>query len=216
MVFLNDMDKLVAIAEQAGRQPRWSAFAEFCRLRGQGVRGEAFKRLDAFVDEAAAWDFRARLDFVEWVLDESRQFTDPASLLAHPAKTRLIVPTVREWLEQSLDDAQPHLWLGLLRCDDPSLHLERALELDPSCDLARTTLTQWILADVDYNQHELPAFYIHDPRDDLSALDQAARLVDGAAVGPWADEARREISELLARAKEWLAKHPGLADFAVH
>jgi hypothetical protein len=164
-------------------------------------------QLNCFLDDASAWGFSARLAFTRWALGESRRFSDPGFLLPQPAQERLILPTVRAWLDIAPSDAEPHLWLGLLRCDDPSRHLERALELDPTCELARRTLTEWILADIEYNQHHLPNYYIHDPHDDLKALDQASTLVEGSAVDEWTTEIHREIIELRTRAEDWLRSH---------
>ncbi len=173
-------------------------------------------RLEVFIEAASRWSFDERLAFCMWLLEESRRLFDPTLLLSQPLYTRLVVPAVREWREQSPDDARPHLWLGMLRCDDPSLHLEHALRLDPSCELARVTLTQWILGDVEYNQHELPAFYIHDPRDDLVALDRADGLASDSAEQAWVEGVRREIADLRMRAEGWLAEHPLPGDFAIH
>ena len=103
----------------------------------------------------------------------------------------------------------------MLRCDDPSRHLEGALELDPTCELARMTLVDRILGHVDMSQHELPAFYIDDPREDLKALDKAQGFADGGADGAWIDAAKQRITELRALATEWLAWHPEKRDFAV-
>jgi hypothetical protein len=214
MPYGRDMDALLARAEEARLRPDWTGFAEFCQLRGTGVRVAAMKALKRFVDGAVSWDYAARLAFSRWVLEASRQLADPLLLLPQPAWVRLIVPTVREWREHAPNDAQPYLWLGMLRCDDPSLHLKRALKLDPSCELARVTLTQWILADIDYNQHELPAFYIHDPRDDLTALDQAENLAGESADRAWGESVRREVAELRKYAEDWLAAHPQRGDFA--
>jgi len=165
-------------------------------------------QLDRFLAETSGWDFALRLAFTTWALEESRQFSDPALLLPQPVHARLIVPTVREWLDIAPTEAAPHLWLGLLMCDDPARHLERALELDASCEPARQSLSQWILADIDYNQHHLPEYYLNDPRDDLNALDVAARLTDGSSVERWSNEARQEIAELRARAEDWIGKRP--------
>ena len=108
------------------------------------------------------------------------------------------------------------MWLGLLGCDTPAEHLDRALELDAGCEPARQTLVQWILASVEYNQHELPNFYIHDPQVDLPELRRALELSDGSDDQDWAMNTRREVSELRTRAEDWLANHPREGDFAVH
>jgi len=112
--------------------------------------------------------------------------------------------------------AEAHLWLGLLRCDDPSEHLADALKLDPNCEQARQVLVEWIIGDIEYNQHELPSFYIHDPREDLAALDRAADLLAGASTSEETFRQKLEIAELRRRAEGWLAAHPLPGDFAKH
>ena len=94
------------------------------------------------------------------------------------------------------------------------VHVERALDLNPQLDLARKTLVQWILADIDYNQHEMPWLYIHDPRDDLKLLDRAELLMREGGSPKWVEATRQEIPELRKQAKQWLAAHPCDGDFA--
>jgi hypothetical protein len=215
MVYYSDIDRLPAVARRAEERPEWRAYAEFCDLRGRGIRKQALERLDRFIAEAATWPFDRRLDFVTWILRESKAFRDRGSCLPQPLLASLIVPTVRSWRENAPEDAEPSLWLGLLRCDNPSRHLEEALELDATCNEARKTLVKWILEDVEVNQHELPAFYINDPRDDLKSLDQAGLLTTGSEDGAWIEATRPAISRLRARAEKWLDAHPREGDFAV-
>jgi hypothetical protein len=212
----SDMDRLANLAVRARERPEWMGFAQYCELRGQGIRAGALNAVGQFLRQTGTWTFGARLQFTRWVLDESVAFLDPSALLPQTIQAGLVVPTLREWSASNPQEPQSYLWLGLLRCDDPLRHLERALELDSTCEAARQMLTQWILADVDYNQHELPASYIHDPRVDLRDLIRAEQLVDDSATGAWAKATRVEIAELRGRAEVWLAAHPREGDFAVH
>jgi hypothetical protein len=211
-----DMDALVRLAKDVRLRPEWTAFAEFCELRGHGRRTESLQRLGVFLTDAASWPFDARLDFVKYILEKSDSVVDRSILLPQTICERLLVPTLRQWAASAPYDALPHLWLGLLRCDVPAAHLEHALELNPSCYVARKTLTEWILGEVEYNQHELPAFYIHDPRHDLEKLDRADVLVSPMASDAWVAKVKQEIAELREQAKSWLAAHPGESDFAIH
>jgi hypothetical protein len=203
-----DMDKLIFLAAEAKKEDAWRDFSQFCAYRGHGVRAVAFQKLDEFLQAATSWPFDKRLTFSRWLLGRKRQFYDVRVVIPHSLREQLIVPTVRQWCEVSADGAEPHLWLGLLRCDDPSQHLEQALKLDPSCEMARQTLTQWILRDVDYNQHELPSGYLNDPGEDLTSLHQASELTAGSKEGEWARQAQHEIADLRARAEAWIVSHP--------
>ena len=216
MPYNSDLDELKRLAAEAELNPQYRLFAEFAALRAQGVRQGALNRLARFLELAPLWSFPERLGFVRWLLGRSRQFSDSTVVLPQPIREVLVVPTVREWATASPELADPFLWLGLLRCDDPALHLERALQLDPSCDLARKTLVEWIPADIEYNQHELPQLYIHDPRDDLKGLERATILLDERLTDEWTAVVRQEISELQRHAAKWLADHPRADDFAVH
>jgi len=160
--------------------------------------------LKVFLDDTVAWNFIERLKFTKWLLSRSIGVSDPRVLIPHPLLSRMIVPTLREWQASMPEASEPHLWLGLLRCDDPRQHIQRALELDPSNQMARCTLIDWILGDVEYSQHHFPEFYIGDPEADLAILARAQHLT-GLVEG----QARKqvflqEITELRENAKAWI------------
>jgi hypothetical protein len=201
----NDLNALIFLAAEAKKEDLWLDFSRFCELRGQGVRAAAMEHLDKFAQAAASWSFEKRRTFSQWVLWRSRKFQDDRVVLPHPLRERLIVPTLRIWCDTLPSEAEPHLWLGLLRCDDPSNHLDQALNLDPSCELARRTLTNWIISDIDYNQHELPSFYINDPASDLKELEKASKLASASTAEAWASNVHQEIAELRARAEDAVA-----------
>ncbi len=205
MASADDLNALIFLAAEAKKEDSWLNFSRFCELRGQGVRAAAMEHLDKFVEAAATWSFEKRRAFSQWVLWRSRKFRDDRAVLPHPLREQIIVPTLRIWCDTLPGEAEPHLWLGVLRCDDPSNHLDQALNLDPSCELARRTLTDWILSDVDYNQHELPSFYINDPASDLKELEKASKLASGSTAEAWARNVRQEIAELRARAEDAVA-----------
>lgn len=212
----SDLDELAGLSVRARAEPEWARFADFAEARSKGLRGDAFRSLNVFLDESGGWDYPRQLRFTRWLLEASLRFSDRALPIPHPLSVRLVVPVVRQWCDREPEDAQPRLWLGLLRCDDPSAHLEAALKLDPTCEKARQTLTDWALDDVEYNQHHLPDFYIHDPRLDLVELDRLSAVIDASADEEWAGRVREEIRELRCRAEEWLSLHPRPGDFAAY
>ncbi len=207
----DDLSKMIALAEQAGLEPLWYRFADYLEQHGKGVRKNALVTLKKFIDEALLWPFAERLRFTLWSLEVM-----PIDALVQPLKMRLVIPTLKEWKEFEPLQAGPHLWLGLLHCDVPADYLKRVLELDPKCQKARAQLCQWIIGYVSYNQHELPAFYIHDPRVDLVSLAEAEALCLGCEDADWASCVLAEISDHRELAKEWLRNHPRAGNFASH
>ncbi len=207
-------DEIFAAVSEIER-PDWLSFARHCEYRRKGLRIKASAELSQFMADAATWPFDARLEFVLWVLQWER---DPSNnpLLSQPLWAKCLVPTVREWNARDPQDAASHLWLGLLRQDNPSAHLERAIAIDPDCEHARMMLSQWICGDVHYNQHELPALYIHDPRGDLRALDRVFELCEPFTTRPWALFWCREATQQKLKAEAWLRDHPRPGDFANH
>jgi hypothetical protein len=201
----SDLDALVFLAADARKEDAWLEFSRFCERRGQGVRAVAMEHLNNFLLAAASWSLDKRLAFSKWVMWRSRKFDDDRVVLPDPLRKKLLIPTLRSWAEISPNDAEVHLWLGLLRCDDPSGHLDQALKLDPSCELARRTLTNWIIGDVEYNQHELPSFYINDPVEDLNELERASKLASDSTEEPRVRIWQQEIAELRTRAEGWVA-----------
>ncbi len=203
----------VFAAAFASIRPEWQGFGQYCEWLEKGVRTRAFAELEAFLSDASAWPFDMRLEFVLWVLKLER---DPANnpLLSHQLRIKLLVPTIRELNTRAPDRAESYLWLGLLRQDNPSAHLAHAVEIDPTCEPAHQMLSQWICCDISYNQHELPAFYIHDPRIDLEDLDRVVALCTPYIKQRWAVSWRREAARQRKRVHAWLKAHPRPGDFA--
>ncbi|WP_146620075.1 hypothetical protein [Acuticoccus sediminis] len=213
---VSDLDWLSALANEASEHNEWREFAAFADSRSQGLRTEAFRHLSHFIHATRDWKFEERLGFCRWLLGKGDAFGGLGIASPQPLRASLLVPTMREWLEREPKIAEAHLWLGLLRCDDPSEHLTSALALNPNCQRARRVLVEWIINDIDYNQHELPSFYIQDPRDDLVELERAADLLAGVPNSTEIDRQKLEIVELRRRAAAWLAAHPLPGDFADH
>lgn len=207
----NDLNKMAALADQARLKAPWCKFADYLEQHSKGIRKRALVTLMEFIDEALLWPFAERLRFTIWLLESM-----PVDALVQPLNMRLLIPTLKEWKAYDPSQAGAYLWLGLLRCDVPADYLQHALELDPKCQKARAQLCEWIIGAVSYNQHELPAFYIHDPRIDLLDLAEAEVLCQGYENADWGVCVLAAIAEQRELAETWLRNHPRPGDFATH
>jgi hypothetical protein len=207
---------LAKIALEAAGRPAWASFARYCELRGRGVRPAALAALETFLAEAVSWPFEARLEFLRWFVDRAYRGAGdaPPAVAPEPLVARLIGPTAREWVTERPDLAEAQLAAGLLALDDRVARYREALRLDPDCDHARLRLVEGALGDIDYNQHHMPDFYIHDPRIDLRDLGEVQAWAKQSSDGDWKAAVLAEIEEKRAVAQAWLAGHPREGDFA--
>jgi hypothetical protein len=198
-------EALAEAAEAAQSDPAWEGYADYCRLREQGLRKESLRRLDAFITALAPSPFERRLPFVRWVLLEAERGDHPSNgmlLLPHPLVERLVVPTLREWEECEPQAAEPAFWLG--HTLNSTEHYRRAITLDPSHAAARACLAHHLLGFAAYSTHELPSGYIGEPEEGLAALDEAEALVSGLPPSEERESLLREVAMERALTRSWM------------
>lgn len=140
----------------------------------RGLRDEAFATLKLFIASVERADFQVRREFVSWLLAFAHHRDGSEVLIPYPLKTRIVEPTLSEWTLIETQCGEPHRWIG------DREHLEIALNLDPSDQIARKKLIIDLLRYIEYAGHELPAGYIGDARKDLLILNRAEQLLRDA------------------------------------
>ncbi len=158
------------VSAGAARSPEWYEYARFCSEYECGLRREAFTTLDRFILRLEREGFSERRRFVSWLLNTTNGVQGQHMALPHPLRVRIIEPTLIEWTAVEPTCSEPHRWLGGYE------HLQSALEIDASDEIARRKLVSLILGSGDYSTHELPSGYIGDPHQDLAALAEANEL----------------------------------------
>jgi len=165
-------ENLRHIALLARAVPEWSDYASFCEKYEQGLRREAFSRLEHFIGYLEKSPFLERRRFVSWLLVRVDSVESKHMLVPYPLSNRIIQPTLCEWIVTEPECAEPHLWLGDYD------NLKQALVLKPDDDVILRKLVACILNRVDWATHELPTGYIGEPSEDLVALDEAEQLIE--------------------------------------
>ncbi|RYZ55477.1 MAG: hypothetical protein EOO14_13215, partial [Chitinophagaceae bacterium] len=181
---------LLAVAQAAGQNPDWEAYAAFCFAREKGLRKEAFSYLETFLQQTAKWRQAQKIAFVTFLfpLVETIEAADQGPL-PHPLSERLVKPTLEAWCQDEKTDSRPFRWYGT--CFRSVEHLVKAIELDPADDRAGLQLiTGWRDA-LYYSLHHLPEGYIGDPAEDLRLADAIQshidQLRDSALRQTWSD-----------------------------
>jgi hypothetical protein len=163
---------LPALAAEIPADSSWAGYGEYLLKRLDRQRESAFQVLDEFILNFSSAPACDRRQFISWLMSRIdgnvNEFVLPRALW-----TRLVEPTLAEWIASDLTCSEPLRWMG-----DES-HLRQALTIDPSDEIARRKLIALILIAVGVATHELPTGYLGDPDEDLRALDEAEGLVAG-------------------------------------
>src|SRR5437764_7410788 len=168
----NNFKALAAISELIGDDLDLKHFSNYLRLRERGLRKEAFLQLEQFSAQTRHWGDEKRRQFVHWVMSMKREWSGAYDLLPTPLWKRLIGPILDKWIQDEPENPVPLRWRG--RLED----LRRAIEIEPTEQIARELLVSHLLHQVDYSIHELPnGFgYLGNETEDLEKLKEVETL----------------------------------------
>jgi hypothetical protein len=138
---------LAKLAELLRSDASLTDLAEYCRLREDGRRREAFARLDNFLSTAAAWSLESKREAALKILSAHAAVSAAHQFLTTPLRRRFLEPVLTEWCQSEPEASLPVRWLGLLLRDQEIL--QKALTLDPRDDQVRIALAQLFVAAVD-------------------------------------------------------------------
>lgn len=172
-------EALEAIAKILRADEDLEPLGEYCALRPRGLRAQALRAVQRFVEGAAHWPSSRRERVAERFLKLWWDHPEARQLMPHPLRAGFLLPTVEAWCARSPDDAVAVRWLGLLTDEVPTLR--RALALQPG-DVAITgALVRYLLRFVDFATHEVGSSgFIGDVAESESALVEAQELLDQA------------------------------------
>lgn len=162
--------------------PEW-AYVNWLSAKGAGLKAEAKVALGAFLLGTENWSSSDKRNFIRW-LDRARDgFDDEKAIVPHPVMTKLILPVLRDWIEDDPGAAEPHLLLGRfhdwkLDPAHPDEHFRASLQRDPAEVEAIRGLAYALLDIVERNQHHLPGAYLGDRLSDVARTDEIISLCD--------------------------------------
>lgn len=198
----DNFEGLVAIAESIADEPLWQHFADYCRLREQGLRKPSLQSITRLIADAARWSTIDRRRFAEWIFETQCRHPKVHQLIVHPLNHQLLIPILQEWKDDEAVNDTPHRLLGIATGDHR--HFADALALNPQNDFSRYRLVVRDLADIDFQCHHLPHYFIGEPGDAIQALNHAKELATGFVDLRIAASLQSEFDELRCKVEDWL------------
>jgi len=159
------------IASQVAGEPGLIHFGEYCSLREQGLRQQAFAALNKFLATAEFWDVQRRRAFVRWLVETHAANPSVFDLIPHPLQEKLVTPTIRQWQVEAPNDPLPFQLGG----DYESL--KTAIHLDPTHQRTLLRLIKLLWGHVSMACHELPAGVIGETSVVLADLSEVENLL---------------------------------------
>lgn len=182
-----NLEGLPQLASQADERG-YARFAEYCRLREQGVRRDAAAALSEFIVEMRAQPVVKRREFADWVLTYS--FHNPRVYNACPTalKQEIIEPAIDEWTRSEPENPKALRW----HPDERAMLV--AARAVPRDDIAVGRYAMTVLARVDFHTHELPNGYSGetlkgDLADVQTVIDLLHTVADSSFFHPLREEA---------------------------
>jgi len=177
---INDIiEKIKEIDEYNGR---YLPFIKYCEVKKKGLRKEAFKNLQFFLNEANKWSESEKRNFVIDIFQAIEVNNDDEWILSHPLK-EFSIKVLRQWIEECKIDPRPYKWLGMFmrfEIEESSCELlKKAIELGGESEQAAIKKLLGIyLNGLDFATHELPAGYLGDIQDDIKEFDEIYKLLN--------------------------------------
>jgi len=220
MPFTQDLDRLQMMANFLLSEASWAEFQRYLDFRAKGLRKMAMEALHSFVLNVERWDFEKRKSFVSWVSNRATDFADQRLLISNESLTRVVGPTIREWLSREPGSSFAHYLSGkYCRGEDrdplPLDAFRRSVTLDPSFQQARHAFIDWVSVHAEKNQHELPYYgYLGPADEDVCDLAEALRMLLEVEHSLWRKTKQTELTELFEAAAAWQRfKQSGDRDF---
>lgn len=147
-----NFDGLKTIGEAYLAREGYEGFANYCILRGKGLKKSAFAALNQFLGEAKSLEIEKQRGFAAELAALSFNNKDVHQLLPQPLKS-YITAILQSWCDEGPGLAAPYRWLAVIAQD--SKYFELALHKDAEDQIALGGLASDLLRVVDYQMHHL-------------------------------------------------------------
>jgi len=153
----------------------YGLFSEYCDLLNKGLRKEALKHLNSFIELTNNWDYKGRTTFCNFLFSLSQTDNDLDIVLSRNLNEKLIKPTLIEMTLSEPNNYLPFKWYG--EYFNNTLFLKKAYNLKPEDKSIRILLLNRLENDLSLSTHHLPDTYLGDYLEDISNINLAFSIL---------------------------------------
>ncbi len=150
-------------------------FADYCNYLNKGLRKEALKCLERFLDNTENWDYLTKATFCKIIFSISTTNNDIDFVLTTNLADKLIKPTLLEMTTQEPNNYLAFIWYGQYFRE--TALIKKALELKPSDNNIKLILLNNLENDIWTSTHHLPDGYLGDIEQDKQDIELAFSLL---------------------------------------
>jgi hypothetical protein len=176
------LTNLATEAERLG----YNEYAEFCRLRKKGLRGESSEKLSSFVQTMKERAAEEQRGFVDWILTYSFHNSEVIEALPALLKRELIGPVIAGWT--AVEPENPKA----LRWHEDERALLVAARAQPPDEIAIGRYATVILARIDYATHEPDIYRGESAKSDVGDLQTTLDLLNTIPTADFFEMLREE------------------------
>jgi hypothetical protein len=156
---------------------KYPFFADYCNYLEKGLRKDALKCLDIFLDNTKDWDYITKATFCKTIFSVSSTTNNNLDFVFTTNLTeKLIKPTLLEMTTQEPDTYLAFKWYGQYFRN--TTFIKKANELNPTDNSIKLILLNSLENDLWSSTHNLPEGYLGDIEEDEHTLELAFSLLD--------------------------------------
>lgn len=158
------------------KDSKYRFFIDYCYNLSIGLRKDALKKLNDFIDYTDNWILADKQDFCFQLFSKIDEFyNDYNALLSNDLKNRLIEPTFIKLIDSDINNIQVLKWYGYYF--DKLELLKKAYDLNKQDKILNKYLFIKLLNNIWISAHHLPDTYLGIIDDDIDNINLAKQLI---------------------------------------
>lgn len=183
----SEIDEILSIA--------WTGhYKEYLRLYEKGLKKQAKILMKEFIKELKDINETNRRYFVDTVYRTAFKTKRYSILIPENLYREIFVPVIERWVNEETENPIALRWSNELE------HIQRAVQIDSTDQIALEKYCNWVIGKISMNQHEISSGFPYDgnPIEDISMISRLEKFIGNIQNS----ERRQVISETLQDLKD--------------